>query len=39
VVLGWVVVRHKAATRWLRPEEAVDGWLESPSTDDAHLRC
>jgi hypothetical protein len=39
VVLGWFVVRHKAASRRLRREEAVDGWLESPSTDDAHLRC
>ena len=39
LVLGWFVVRHKAVSRRLRREEAVDGWLESPSTDDAHLRC
>jgi hypothetical protein len=39
LVLGWLVVRHKAVSRRLRAEEAVDGWLESPSTDDAHLRC
>ncbi|MFN5437973.1 MAG: hypothetical protein ACK5ES_25680, partial [Planctomyces sp.] len=39
LVLGWLVVRHKAVSRRLRREEAADGWLESPSTDDAHLRC
>ena len=39
LVLGWFVVRHKAASRRLRAEEAVDGWLESPSICDGLRKC